>query len=199
MELALARPVAGSASGGRAPGARPVTAIEPSRLYRDHGDALFRYLVRLCGDPDLASDVLQDTFLRLVERPPRSTDHLKAWLFRVATNRLRDVRRKQARRNDLTHEEVVRGALADPPAAPDRVVERAEAGQRVRAALATLSERDRTLLLMREEGFAHREIAEALGTTTGSVGTLIARALTKLGRALDTSSGVPTTGEATGP
>jgi DNA-directed RNA polymerase specialized sigma24 family protein len=33
---------------------------------------------------------------------------------------------------------------------------------------------------MREEGFSHREIAEAVGTTTGSVGTMFARALTKL-------------------
>ena len=36
------------------------------------------------------------------------------------------------------------------------------------------------MLLMREEGFSHREIAEAVGTTTGSVGTMIARALDKL-------------------
>jgi RNA polymerase sigma-70 factor (ECF subfamily) len=50
----------------------------------------------------------------------------------------------------------------------------------VQQALAGLPERDRTLLLMREEGFSHREIAEAVGTTTGSVGTMIARALDKL-------------------
>jgi len=40
------------------------------------------------------------------------------------------------------------------------------------------------VLLMREEGFAHREIAEAVGTTTASVGTMIARALDKLARLL---------------
>ena len=50
----------------------------------------------------------------------------------------------------------------------------------VSAALATLSTKERTALLMREEGFAHREIAEALETTTGSVGTLLARALDRL-------------------
>jgi DNA-directed RNA polymerase specialized sigma24 family protein len=37
---------------------------------------------------------------------------------------------------------------------------------------------------MREEGFTHREIAEAVGTTTGSVGTLIARALDRLAERL---------------
>jgi RNA polymerase sigma-70 factor (ECF subfamily) len=168
-----------------------VAVIEPAKLYREHGEMLFRYLVRMCGDADLAADVLQDTFLRLVERPPRNTEHLKAWLFQVATNRLRDVRRKQTRRDGLMTEEMSRGALADPPVAPDRAVEQAEARTTIQVAMATLSDRDRTILLMREEGFAHREIAEAVGTTTGSVGTLIARALAKLGRALEGESEVP--------
>jgi RNA polymerase sigma-70 factor (ECF subfamily) len=162
-----------------------VSALDPDRLYREHGERLFRYLVRLSGDPELAADVLQDTFLRLVERPPRRHDHLKAWLFRVATNRLRDLRRKSARRSGLMHEDVVLGALADPPPSPDREVERAESQSIVRRALGVLSARDQAILLMREEGFAHREIAEAVGTTTGSVGTLIARALDKLARALE--------------
>jgi DNA-directed RNA polymerase specialized sigma24 family protein len=38
---------------------------------------------------------------------------------------------------------------------------------------------------MREEGFTHREIADAVGTTTGSVGTMFARALAKLEDGLD--------------
>lgn len=52
-----------------------------------------------------------------------------------------------------------------------------------------LSERDRTVLLMREEGFRHREIADAVGTTTKSVGTMIARALEKLAGELDLDTG----------
>ena len=48
-----------------------------------------------------------------------------------------------------------------------------------------LEPRDRTVLLMREEGFTHHEIADAVGTTTKSVGTMIARALAKLAQRLD--------------
>ena len=55
----------------------------------------------------------------------------------------------------------------------------------MRDALSELSLRDRTVLLMREEGFTHREIAEAVGTTTKSVGTIVARALDKLAGLLD--------------
>jgi RNA polymerase sigma factor (sigma-70 family) len=47
----------------------------------------------------------------------------------------------------------------------------------VRAALQQLSERDRQLLMMREEGFRYQEIAEAVGVSPTSVGTLIARAV----------------------
>ena len=78
---------------------------------------------------------------------------------------------------------VENGGLLRPAAsAPDPAdaLVREEARERVRRALAALSEKERLLLLMREEGFKHREIAEAVGTTTASVGTLIARALVKL-------------------
>src|SRR5437763_503743 len=75
------------------------------------------------------------------------------------------------------------------PADPGALLERAELRRRVRAALEGLSHKERTALLLREEGFGHREIAAAVGTTTGSVGTLVARALAKLARLLDLREG----------
>lgn len=149
-------------------------------LYRAHGRALFRYLVRMTGDADLAGDVLHDTFQRLLERPPTRDSNLKGWLFRVATNRLRDSRRQSARRLRLLYERGASALHSDPPPSPDRSVLMAEARARTSVVLDALNERDRTILLMREEGFTHREIAEAVGTTTQSVGTLIARALDRV-------------------
>ena len=75
--------------------------------------------------------------------------------------------------------------MGEPPEDPAARVVRDEERRMVRGALAELSEKERAVLLMREEGFAHREIAEAVGTTTGSVGTMIARALDKLARRLN--------------
>jgi RNA polymerase sigma factor (sigma-70 family) len=60
---------------------------------------------------------------------------------------------------------------------PDEDVERMESVASVRLALESLSERDRQLLLMREEGFKYEEIANVIGVAPASVGTLIARAL----------------------
>ncbi len=147
--------------------------------YREHGPALLRYLVRMTGDGDLAGDVLHDTFVTLIERPPPRDVHLKGWLFRVATNRLRDAKRRSSRHLNLVSQTRAESVHGDAAPAPDARVMRREAREQAHIVLQSLSARDRSVLLMREEGFTHREIADAVGTTTKSVGTLIARALTK--------------------
>jgi RNA polymerase sigma-70 factor (ECF subfamily) len=64
-----------------------------------------------------------------------------------------------------------------PGVLPDDAVERSERIEAVRLALGQLPDRDRQLLLMREEGFKYEEIAAVIGVAPASVGTLIARAL----------------------
>jgi RNA polymerase sigma-70 factor (ECF subfamily) len=157
------------------------------RAYRAHGEALFRYLVRMSGDADTAADVLHDTFKRLLSRPPRDRRELRSWLFRVATNRLRDLQRTRRRRGVALRGIGPDRVHADPPPSPDRAALAADARREAERVLAALDDRDRAILLMREEGFTHREIAEAVGTTTGSVGTMIARALTRAARTHDTA------------
>ena len=161
--------------------------IDVAQLFTEHYDALYRYLVRLTGDGDVAADAAQEAFVRLVERPPQDR-HLRAWLFAVATNVVRDQARARARWLKLLTGAPDRAPVADLPAAPDVAAESAEKRRVVRAALDRLSWKERTVLLMREEGFAHHEIAVAVGTTTGSVGTMLARALGKLAAELAPSS-----------
>lgn len=151
--------------------------------YREHAPLLFRYLVRLTGDAELAADVVQDTFLRFAETPPR-TPHPRSWLYRVATNLARERRRSAGRRLRLLLGRSARVPVGDAPAAPDLLLEKREAREAVRAALDALPERDRAILLMRADGLAYAEIAQALGTTTQSVGTMLIRALKKLSRTL---------------
>jgi RNA polymerase sigma factor (sigma-70 family) len=74
----------------------------------------------------------------------------------------------------------------DPAPDPAAQLERQETRRLVREAMDCLSEKERTALLMREEGFSHREIATAVGTTTKSVGTLLVRAFDKLAERLHT-------------
>lgn len=155
---------------------------DAEQLFADHSAALYRYLVRLTGDPDLASDGVQETFATLLDRPPRSRVE-RAWLFTVATNSVLGDLRKVRRRARLLEGMASRVPAADVSPSPLEHVEALERHELAQRALLALSEKERSAVLMREEGFSHREIAEALGTTTGSVGTLIARALLKFAAA----------------
>ena len=91
-----------------------------------------------------------------------------------------------ARRVELEQDSGHLLPVAEPPPDPAIQLERQEARRMARDALSGLSEKERTALLMREEGFTHREIATAVGTTTKSVGTLLARAFDKFAERLQT-------------
>lgn len=143
-------------------------------LYDAVFPALFRYLTRLTGDADAAEDVAQEAFVRLLEREVDGPlPALRVWLFRTGTHLVRDRWRVSTNRQRLLEIHPV-----TPSAAPDpeRELERDEEVHRVRQALDELDERDKELLLMREEGFSYREMADAVGVQASSIGTLLARA-----------------------
>jgi len=156
--------------------------VDFEQTFRSLYPSLFRYLHRLTGDADVAEDLAQESFVRLLGHRV-SDDGVRVWLFTVATNLVRDGARKQARRaRILAAEPVLPGAFP----APDEGVEREARISAVRDALGHLAARDRELLLMREEGFSYAEIARAAGVAPGSVGTLIARALRRFTQAYQT-------------
>jgi RNA polymerase sigma-70 factor, ECF subfamily len=143
-------------------------------LFDRHFHRLYRYLDRLSGDPDLAADLAQDTFVRLYQRGS-APDRPEAWLITVATNLFRNARSTQARRARILTTWRGEELLADPPAGPPPAADE-ESRERVRAALDRLSERERRLLLLRAEDYSYRDIAAALELNEASVGTLLARA-----------------------
>lgn len=140
------------------------------RLY----PSLFRYLQRLTGDADVADDIAQEAFFRLLAQDLPDKE-ARPWLFAVGTNLVRDRARKQERQQRLLAAAPVLPSAVGPR--PDDAVERAEQVAIVRQALAQLAPRDQQLLLMREEGFSYEEMAKAIGVAPSSIGTLIARAL----------------------
>lgn len=145
--------------------------MDHERAFRRIHPQLVRYLHRLTGDLDAAEDAAQEAFVRLTHETLDEAE-VRPWLFTVATNLVRDRARKADRHRRL-EVHVPRPLSA---VSPDVAAERSERVARVRAALDALPERDRTMLLMREEGFHYQEIARAVGVAPGSVGTLLARA-----------------------
>lgn len=158
--------------------------MDIERLYRDHAHALYRYVVSFTGSPDVAEDVVQETFIRLLEREPEDTA-IRSWLFQVATNLSRDAHRREVRHARLLAKAPADATHGDGPAETSAAALAEDARLVATSALRALPERDRTVLLMREEGFSHAEIARAVGTTEKSVGTFIARAMTRLATILE--------------
>jgi RNA polymerase sigma factor (sigma-70 family) len=144
-------------------------------LFEAHFRRLFRYLDRLSGDPDLAADLAQDTFVRLYRRGSLP-DAPEAWLISVAMNLFRNARSGTSRRARLLTPERGERSHSDPPVSPDQAVLVDESRRRVRSAIDRLPERDRRLLLLHAEGYSYRDLASALGLNEASVGTLLARA-----------------------
>jgi RNA polymerase sigma-70 factor, ECF subfamily len=152
-----------------------------SSLYRKLHPPLLRYLERMTGEKDAAEDVAQDAFMRLLQRPELTDEAARLWLFTVATNLVRDRGRASSRHNRLLATAPVPVPTSEP--LPDETTERADEVSRVRRALDQLSDRDRQILLMREEGFRYEEIARTIDVAASSVGTLIARALRRFASA----------------
>ena len=142
------------------------------------------YLHGRLGDRDLAEDLAQEAFVRLLDKPPRAPD---AWLYVVAGNLARDAQRSEGRR--ARHLSVMDAPerlanAADPAPGADAAMCTAEESALVQDTLAMLPERDAALLVMRADDVSYREIAAAIGVAPTSIGPLLARAQQRFIRAL---------------
>ena len=153
--------------------------VSPERLtylFNTYHATLVRYLARRVGDRDWAEEVAQETFVRALRQETIASE--RSWLFAVATNLVRDGARRDARQRDRLERLRAEQDTATEP--PPTSMERDEARERARAAIATLADRDREALLMKEEGLSYGEIAAALDLSIGSVGTTLSRARRRL-------------------
>ena len=136
---------------------------------------VWTYLSRLSGDAQAADDLLQETYYRFlrVRVSWDSEAHRRAYLFRIATNLVRDRHRRAVASPTVPLGDRDVAGTAD-AAAADR---RADLDR----AMGKLRPRDRALLwLAYGVGQPHTEIASALGVKTGSVKLLLFRARRKL-------------------
>ena len=134
--------------------------------------ALWGYLSRISGDRQLADDLLQEAYYRLLRAGERfeSEAHRRNYLYRIATNLVRDSRRKNRPVQDESVELAALPADPSPLADADRLAD-------MRRAMRKLRPRERALLwLAYAHGSTHVEIAQVLGVKTGSVKQLLFRA-----------------------
>lgn len=148
-------------------------------LFRRHYATVYGVLLRITGSPEEAEDLSQDVFLRLHERFESLDldDNVGGWLYRVASNAGFNAVRARKRGHHLLLRWVRLewpSRIASPSAAEE--VDRQSDAEMVRQALSRLSERDRTVLILRYSGVSYAEIASAVGVKPSSVGTILVRA-----------------------
>lgn len=148
---------------------------------------LLRYVLRLFasrgGARELAEDIVQEAFLRLVREAGKLGEivRLEAWLYRVARNLAVDAARKEERMDRRARlaasAETVQGAPS-----PE---ERREVDGIVAEKLFGLPANQRDVLILKiQEGKSYREISEITGLSTSNVGYLVHHGLKGLAREL---------------
>lgn len=155
-------------------------------FYERSARPLWAYLARTSGDPALAEDIMQESYVRflcLVNPPSYLADGevaCRRYLFKIASNLLRDHwRRPRATSIEDMAENLF--ACADEQRSSDSQMI-------LGPALASMRPRDRQLLwLAHAEGYSHREIAEITGLATASIRLLLFRARRKIARLLEAS------------
>jgi RNA polymerase sigma factor (sigma-70 family) len=178
----LSFPDVDSIDSGGTPGGDPLDPAVVAALYVEHGEELRRFLIGVLRDPQLASDVLQTTFVKLVERGGRSAEESrKAWLFRVAYHEALAQRRRQSVGSEVLRRVAwITGDSSGHTPADDSLV-RFEAVHAVHEALQTLPREQQQIVRMRifeEKTFA--TIAAELGIPLGTALARMRAALAKL-------------------
>ena len=151
-------------------------------FYTRTSGMLWAYLARATSDPSAADDLLQEAYYRLLRTTTtfESEDHRKNYLFRIATNLIRD----RFRRPRLDNAQLPEHGDGDIPASGDLATQTQQRSDLERA-MTQLTQRERELVwLAYGQGSSHQEIAGTLGLKTGSIKPLLFRARRKLARIL---------------
>lgn len=176
-----------------------------SRLVSLYSGRVFGLLVKQCRDRDLAEELTQETFVKVVQKLTqhdgyREQGKFEPWLFRIAMNNLRDEMRRrgrQARPMDMSpaatagsnqtpsgwaaaQHRVVSGGPSQPDSPFDQM-DRAEQVAALRQAIDALPDADQEVLHLRHTaGLSFAQIAETLDQPLGTVLARGHRALAKL-------------------
>lgn len=157
-----------------------LTAFE--ELYRRHVGRIYPLCLRMCADPVLAEDLVQETFVSAWRKIGtfRGESAFSSWLHRVAVNVSLGHRRRRTRR--LAREEEAANQVphqVDPRSGwPGGTLD-------LERAVAALPDKAREIFVLHDvEGFRHREIAKLTGVAVGTSKAQLHRARRLLRKAL---------------
>jgi RNA polymerase sigma-70 factor (ECF subfamily) len=161
-------------------------------LVRRYQDKIYTVCVRWLGNPALAEEIAQDTFVaayRAMDRF-RGESKLSTWLYSIAVNHCKtrtdhDRRRARDRHESLSDDAEDGRTLTSKGPETDRKTHRSEAMRLLQTGLDELEPPFRTVVVLRDiQDLSYPEIAELLNLPLGTVKSRIHRARLDLARAL---------------
>lgn len=159
-------------------------AVNLSAMIEQYHGPLRSFLIQRCGNGDVAEELTQDTWVRVLQNPsriPPTEDQFKPWIYRVAINIQIDWYRQQQVRKarSINMEDMPEwwnNLSTDQESAEDLTLKREHKAELARA-LADLPTDYRQALLLFAMGYTYDEIGAALGgRTRGAIKSLIHRA-----------------------
>lgn len=156
--------------------ARPVDAALFEELYRKYATDVLRVSYFYLGNRQMAEDVCQDVFVRLITNAPVITEgREKAWLLKVALNRCRDLWRAAWMRR------VVLGTPAfELIPGPDDIGRAADKAEMMDAIFKLPASFKEVILLHYYQGYGITDIAQMMDLPEGTISSRLSRGRKKL-------------------
>ena len=148
-----------------------------ARLFEEHRDSLFRYVLFLTRNPSISEELVQDAFLKLHLEivNGKAIENYRAWLFRVSCNLALDYS-KSSTAEPFSDREMFASSDDD----PEKELLIKESESRLLDAIRSLPAIQRHCLLLRSEGLRYREICNVLAIGETTVVDHIRRAVQRL-------------------
>ncbi len=144
-------------------------------LYTRYAGDIYRFALFLCRDREEAEDITAETFARaLTGKSPLAASTVKGYLLTIARNLYLESLRKRRVEVPLNQPEAVRN--------PEHIIGHKTELEDVMEYLETFPEADRSALLLRADGLAYEEIANALNISLASAKVKVHRLRLKLAK-----------------
>ena len=147
-------------------------------LYERHRGPLYRYILRLVGNPATANDLYQGSWEKIIKARGRYRDSapFRAWMYRIAHNHVMDHFRREQPTADTQAED-----MADKQAGPDDQISAENRQRQLLAAIGNLPpEQKDTLMLKLESGLDLQTIADVTGVNRETAKSRLRYAVKKL-------------------
>ena len=168
-----------------------------NQLVLNYQDMVYHHAYALVGDPDIADDIAQESFIKAFRNVSRFRGgSFRSWLLRIVTNTFYDLlRRFRVRREqplfpmDASNDEMERTWLADPTVSVETMVEHNEDEECIHQMLDELPTKYRSVLTLIDlYEYEYEEAARILRVPVGTIKSRLARARLQMRRKVQGNS-----------